>query len=800
MRDTTSFGYWVRRRRKALDLTQQALAAQVACAAITIRKIEADELRPSAQITERLAACFGLEGDEQRAFLIHARSPGRPGELPIAQQPVAALTARLQAPPLPTPPTPLIGRTQEVAVARDLLLQPEVRLLTLTGPGGTGKTRLALQIATELQYAFAYGVWLVNLASIQDPALVVPAIAQALGVTEHSGKEPLQVLREVLRNRELLLVLDNFEQVLPAAPVIAELLASAASLTVLVTSRASLRLAGERELHVPPLVVPNGPQLPPRERLAQYEAVQLFVARAQAVQPAFTLTAENAAAVARICQQVDGLPLAIELAAARVKLFSPAALVEHLHSPLALLTNGPRDLPARQQTLRSTIDWSYRLLTPDEQQLFRYLGVFVGGAGLSAIAAICGPHGDHPLAVLDEVTALLDQSLIRRDERLDGEPRLVMIETLREYALEQLAAQGETEAIRAKHGAYYLRLAEDGEAQLRSSEQPAWLGRLEDEHDNLRAALHWSSQHAPDIVARLAGSLWWFWHYRGHYSEGLRWCLAALERSRGLGEGRVRAKLAVGAAMLALYHADLAQAQQLCAAGRTIAEATGDWVQLMLACNIQGTLARTQGDYAAARRQYEEGLALARASAEPWMTALALGNLGIMAFHQDDAQAAATAIGESLSLFRTIGDTWYTAGLLHILGRVTRWFGDISQAEAQLHESLALFRSLGNRWGVGLNIGGLAAVRVARGELEAAAELLGAEEAMREVVGEPLFPTIRRDHERAVGTLHGLLDKEKVTTAWARGRSLTLEQILARVRAEGQDAPARLGDATLAAR
>jgi predicted ATPase/transcriptional regulator with XRE-family HTH domain len=781
MHDTSSFGYWLRRRRKALDLTQQALASQAGCATITLRKIEAGELRPSAQIAERLVACLALQGEERHAFLRSARSLLAEDDLHLSQRPVSPRPAPAFAPAaLPIPPNGLIGREQEVAVVVSLLQRPDVRLLTLTGPGGTGKTRLALEAAAQLVTAYAHGVCFVNLAPIQDPTLVTLTIAQALGIKERRGETLLQTLGLVLRTRQLLLVLDNLEHVLPAAPDVAALLADAAQLTVLATSRASLRLSGEHECHVPPLVVPDALHRPPLEQLAEYESVRLFVARAKAVQPGFELDADNVDAVAQICRQLDGLPLAIELAAARVKLFSPRALINHLRRPLALLTNGPRDMPARQQTLRNTIDWSYHLLGDGEQRLFRRLSMFAGGAPLDGLEAVCVDDDDGGQAIVDGITALLDHSLIQR-QGTDSALRVAMLETTREYALERLIADGELETLRARHAAFYRRLSGEAEPHFRRAGQAQWLARIACDIDNIRAALAWSVEHDAATAVQIAGALWWFWYYSGRYGEGLRWSVAAFERSAALGAMRSRAQAAVGAAMLALYGADLPRCQQLCEAGRTLAQAVGDQQQQTLAHNILGTLARTRGDHATARRLYEESLALARTAGDPWLTALALGNLGIMTFHQDDPRAAAGALDESLSLFRTVGDTWYIATLLHIQGRVARLNGDVPQAAAHLRESLALFRTLGNHWGVALSVGGLATVARAQGDAEEAAELLGAEEALREAVGEPLYPTIRRDHERVVAELRTTLGEAPLAAAWARGRELTAEQIFARV-------------------
>src|SRR5215217_2338175 len=452
-------------------------------------------------------------------------------DLPSGFPPLKTLDARLNN--LPTQPTPLVGREREVAGVCRLLRGGGVRLLTLTGPGGMGKTRLALQVAADLVDEFEDGVFLVPLAPISDPDLVVPTVARTLDITETSGRTPEEALKDYLRNKEIVLVLDNFEQVVEAAPLVGELLSACPALKVLATSRTVLRLYGEREFTVPPLELPDPSHPQPLERLTQYEAVRLFVERAQAAKAGFSVTDENALAVAKICAHLDGLPLAIELAAVRIKLLPPQAILVRLGNRLKLLTGGARDLPERQRTLRATIEWSHELLDEGQKILFARLAVFAGGCTLEAMEAVCDAERDLPLDdPIKGASSLLDKSLLRREEGSEeSEPRFSMLETIREYAQERLEESEAAEEIRRLHAECYLALAEEAEPRLRGPEVVTSLGRLETEHDNMRAALSWSLKSGEaELGLRLGVALLWFWSARGYWSEGARWLEESLAK------------------------------------------------------------------------------------------------------------------------------------------------------------------------------------------------------------------------------------------------------------------------------
>ncbi len=449
-----------------------------------------------------------------------------------------------------------------------------MRLLTLTGPGGVGKTRLALEAAAGLADTFPDGARFVSLAPITDPVLVAPMVAQALGVRE-AGDEPItERLAAFLRDKRLLLLLDNFEQVVEAAPLVTDLLAACPGLKGLVTSRVRLRLSGERDYPVPPLAVPAPAGPRPFQYAKGSAAVRLFSERAQAVRPEFALTPENASAVADICRGLDGLPLAIELAAARIKVLPPAALLARLEKRLPLLTGGGRDLPARQQTMRDAIAWSHDLLTPEEQALFRWLAVFVGGFTLEGAEAVVFAGDALDLDVFEGVASLVDKSLLRQEVGPDEEPRFAMLETIREFGLERLAARGEEAAIQNAHAAYFLALVEQAESALLGPEQMAWLTWLDAAHDNLRAALDWCLASDAEAGLRLAGALSLFWQVRGYLLEGRRWLEALLAQAPQ--RAALRAKALHAAGQLARHQADIASGISLCEESLAIYRELGD--------------------------------------------------------------------------------------------------------------------------------------------------------------------------------------------------------------------------------
>ncbi len=637
---------------------------------------------------------------------------------------------------LPAQLTSLIGREQEVMAVCTLLQRPDVRLVTLTGTGGIGKTRLSLEVGAELLPGFREGIYFVPLASINDATLVIPAIAHTLGLQHRYAErqqplaEHVEYLKTFLREKQCLLLLDNFEQVVDAAPAIAELLTACPRLKILVTSRAALHISGDHEFPVPPLALPDGiPSLPIHE-LTQYAAISLFLQRAMAIKPDFNVTTTNVQTIAMICRRLDGLPLAIELAAARIKLLPPQALLQRLIHPLNVLTGGRQNAPERHQTLRNTIAWSYHLLNTVEQQLFRRVSVFVGSCSLEAIEALYSSYPDRTMLVLDGVSSLIDKSLLRQIEQGD-EPRIVMLETIREYALEMLDANGEERLIRHAHAVYYMTLAEESERELVGPQQAAWLERLEQEHDNLRAALDWSLQQDEDtnepqrrmeIALRLAGALRRFWQMHGHLNEGQTFTEKALSASEGiLVSAQARAKALIAAGTLASIQNDYDRTETYCHESLLLFRELGDQQGTALSLFLLSVVPMMKGDNVAARSLTEEALALFREMGDNERVAWSLSTLGLLDTQEEKYASARAHYEESLAIHRKLSNKrGIAASLLRLAQLLFVSQGDQAALSSQLDEGLALNNELGEKEGIA-NVHSLSAqLAFRRGDISSA--------------------------------------------------------------------------------
>jgi predicted ATPase/DNA-binding CsgD family transcriptional regulator len=621
---------------------------------------------------------------------------------------------------LPTQLTSFIGREQEIAAVSTFLLRDDVRLLTLTGPGGVGKTRLGLQIAAHLEQEFADGVCFVSLAPISETELVVPTIAQALGVKEVGAQPLLARLQDYLREKQMLLLLDNFEQVVSAASLLPELLTPCIQLKMLVTSRAVLHIAGEHQFSIPPLPLPGPDDDPSGAAFACNEAIALFCLRAQEVTPDFQLTPGNSNAVAELCRRLDGLPLAIELAAARIKLLPPQALLTRLRQHHPIVTSTIRDLPARQHTLHQTIKWSYDLLDDDEQTLFRYLCVFVGGCALEAAEAVCHTLHDHRRNVLEGISSLLDKSLLQQREQAEGEPRLLLLETIRAFGQECLVESGEATRVQQAHARYFLNLAEEIEEKLFGAEQVYWFDTLEREHENMRAALRWFIESGKSEPAlRLAGALARFWTVRGYVSEGRQWLQRALV-SPGQLPLHPRAKALSWAGWLAQLQNDAPTAELLCKESLELSQELFDARGIALAQHRLALIQAHRGNFAAAYALLEESVRRSREIGDTSGVAYSLMGLGNYAIGRSEPQLVRSWLEEALGLFRALENIEGIAWSLRALAHLSLIEGERAQASALAEEALALFRAMGLDDGAGLTLQLLGQVLLQQDEAERA--------------------------------------------------------------------------------
>lgn len=646
-----------------------------------------------------------------------------------------------------------------------------VRLLTLTGAGGSGKTRLAIEGAKEAIDDFSDGVHFVELAAVNDANLVLPTITRRLGIHENPATSTFDSLGQFLANESALLILDSFERVIDAAPALAELLGICPRLKILVTSRASLRLRGEHEFAVPPMDVPAGDRLPSPSDVDQYEALSLFVARASAASFDFRLTEDNVADVIDICRRLDGLPLAIELAAARLKLLPLTTLRDRLSSRLDLLKGGARDLPARQQTLRALIDWDYEMLTDEEQAIFRRLSVCSGGFSLEA-RAVEADMDD--LRVLDLVESLAAKSLLRSVESELGEPRARMLQTIREYALDVLIGSGEADEVRRRHALFYLELAEQADASLRGPDQVKWLERLETELDNMRAALAWAHEQLDSSTElRLSAALAQFWALRGHINEGRRWIETSLGRSTGVASLH-RAQLLTGAATLARARGAYQQASTLLQECLELQRSAGDDSGVAIALKDLANIKADQEDTAGARSLYEASLELSRRGGHELVIAMTLNNLGYLAQLDGETDRAIASYEDSIAVSRRLNDKQGIARTLMNLGSVVREKDDLERAAAHLQESLLLWRELEDKWDVPDCLEEIANVRFERQMFEGAASLYAAADSIRAAIGAKRSPLEHEEYERRVAMTRVKLGDKGFETAWARGRALDM--------------------------
>jgi predicted ATPase len=746
-----------------------AHGGQVLISSVTA-ELARDQLPPDTALldlgTHRLK---DLVQPERVYQLLHA-------SLPAKFPPIWDLDARQHN--LPIQPTVLVGRAAELAELRQQLLEPSVRLVTMTGPGGTGKTRLAVQAAAEQLDRFADGVFLVDLAPVTDVRLVASTIGTALGARQERNLTLAETLKRHLRGKRLLLVMDNFEHLLPGTPIVAELLRSCPGLKVLATSRVPLDLYGEHVFVVQPLGLPDAMHALDSLALGRCESVELFFQRARAANVHFQLTTENAPTVAQICTRLEGIPLAIELAAAWMRVLSPEALAARLTDQLRVLVSGPRNLPERQRTVRKTLDWSYGLLNEHEKRLLNRLSVFAGGATLEAIEAVCADRSGASPSILETIARLVDSSMVQRCETLALESRFRLLETVRQYAREGLEKSGEADRICSQHMDYYLAHAETAEMELLGPQLRICLDRLDLEHDNFRASLTWAiKQRRAESGLRLAGALRRFWDIRCHLSEGRNWldALMALPES-AYAQPAVQAKALTAAGNLASTHGDYRRAYEFFGRSLVLRREIRDQKGSASVLVMLGSCARWAGEHARAAEFFEDSLAAFRDIGDESGIGRSLGSLGEVALDRGDFYQAGLLLEQSLALCRKLGDRWMTAYWVSDLALVALGQKDHDRARTLGIEALDLFDEVGDNLGVAISLEVLACAAAASEQSDRAARLVGAAEALREAIGAPLTVAERPKFDQAVASSRTELGDDSFHVARLAGRTLSVDE------------------------
>jgi predicted ATPase/transcriptional regulator with XRE-family HTH domain len=835
MTEATSIEVWLKQARKAHDLTQKELAKRIGCSVRLIEKIERGERRLSRQMAELLAEAMEVPHEQRAMFMLFARAVGR-GTAPAiaAPQYYAPWRAEPQNPgDIPTYSSELVGRDSQLQSLPDLIRSHTARLITVTGPPGIGKTRLAVEVARKVRSAFMDGTYFVPLGEVREPSELVPALATALRLRVSANDSLLNALRNFLAGKQLLLVLDTFEHLIPAADTLSTLLDTCSGLSVLVTSRERLQLSMEHELRLEPLSLPTlgeedkpglyGDEASDPDLLAQIaasEAVRLFVQRAEMVAPGFALTPENAGVVAEICRRLDGLPLAIELAASRVRALSPAAILEKLDQSLSLLTRGPRDLPLRLQTLRGAIDGSYTLLDAHEKALFRHLSIFRDGFTLDAVEAVylARTEGSPQVQVLDLLEGLINKSLLQDGAVKGSAHRFSMLGALREYGLELLRECGEEEEARHRHACFYLELAEHAQDVLRSADESAWLTLLEREHENMRAALMWAWESArPDLGIRLVNALWPFWWRRGYWHEGQQQVERALQ-SATLTEPTVdRARVLLGFGFLGQVRGELSRAIDALYECIEISRKLNEIEILEVSLNLLGLVELGRGNKQVAGTHHEEALAISQAEDSLPGRASALCGQALQYFEDCDLVQARHKAEESVALSRssgdqiTIGHALYalmlveqetgqyreakmhaqealeifqslrsargTAHMLQGLGFAEAGEGNLHRAAELFRQSIAAFGEIGHPQFIPLALAGLARVELAQDEPVRAARLFGAALGMLEGLGNPAVPTDRIRRDPTLSAIRAALGQERFDREYAHGSTMDLEAL-----------------------